>query len=144
MSHDADVLTRLIGRLRGAAKGYRAAGSDGAVLFKDEFDARARLHDRTAEHLGDEVRSLGETPAAGGGPDLAPGAWSALGPALSRGPHAVAQAVEGVEAELLAAFHEAVDDPVTSGPVRDAIVRACDGVKAGHAAALQQLDAMGA
>lgn len=142
MSHDTDVLNRLIVRLRGAAAGYRKAGGDGPGPA-DVFEASAAAHDRTSEALSGEVRVLGGTPAEGGGLDLSHHSWSDLPKALPNGEAATAEAMEAIEAEMLGAFQAALDDPATSGPVRDAILRAFDGVKAGHDRALQRLDALG-
>lgn len=142
MSRDVDVLNRLITRLHGAAAGYRKAGADGPGL-SDAFEAGAQGHDRTAETLAQEVRALGGEPATGGGADLSRHAWSELPAAVARGEGATAEAMERAEAELLSEFQAALDDPEVSGPVRDAILRAFDGVKAGHDRALQRLDALG-
>lgn len=138
MSRDAEVLNRLIARLHGAAAGYRKAGADGPGL-SDATGGAADAHDRTAEELTAVLRATGATPA-GSGVDLAGHAWADLPRAVTEGPRALAEAVERAEAELLQDFHAAMDDSAISGPVRDAIVRAFDGVKAGHDRALQWLD----
>lgn len=140
--HDIDALNRLIARLHGAAAGYRKAGADGPGL-SDVFEAAAGAHDLTAERLAQEVRSLGGEPASGGS-DLSRHAWSELPAAVARGEAATAEAMERAEAELLAEFQTVRDDGEVSGPVRDAVLRVFDVVKAGHDRALQRLDALGA
>ncbi len=139
MSRDADVLNRLIARLHGAAQGYRRAGADGPGV-SDAFAAAASTHDRTAEELTAVLRAVGGAPA--GGADLDRHAWADLPRAVAGGRRATAEAVERAEGELLAEFHAAVDDRGVSGPVREAMVRACDGMEAGRDRALQRLDAL--
>ena len=95
MSHDIDTLNRLIGRLRAAARGYRAAG--------EGFGPQGAAHDATAEALASEVRDLGGAPAEAPGFDLARHAWSELpcgrrNGARGRRP----QTSERAEGELLA------------------------------------------
>ena len=143
MSRDVDVLNRLIARLHGAAAGYRKAGADGPGL-SDAFEAAAGAHDRTAERLAQEVRTLGGEPSTGGGLDLSRHAWAELPGAVVQGETATAEAMERIEAELLAEFQAGLDDAELSGPVRDSLLRAFDGVKAGHDRALQRLEALGA
>ncbi len=142
MSRDADILNRLIGRLRAAARGYRAAGSDGAGLA-DAFAGAADAHDRAAEVLAADVRALGEASTEAPAFDPTHRAWSDLAASPAKGRRAVAEAVERAEAELVGEFRAAVDDPAASAPVRDAMARGLDRVKAGHAAALQRLEALG-
>ncbi len=142
MSYDVDVLNRLIGRLRGAAEGYRKAGADGPGLA-DAFAAPAREHDATAEVLAAEVRALGGALAESRAPDSSRGGWADLPRAVAAGQAETAAAVERSEAELLAEFQAVLDDPAISGPVRDAVLRAFDSVKAGHDRALQRLETLG-
>ena len=88
------------------------------------------------------LRAVGEE-AGSSAPDLDRHAWADLPRAVGAGPLAVAEAVERAEGELLAELHAAGDDPAVSGPVRDAVARACDGAKAGHDRALQRLKRVG-
>lgn len=141
MSHDADVLQRLIANLRSASTAYRRAGADGPGL-SDAFGAAAGSHDRTAESLAELTQAiLGESAAAAeaDGP-----AWAGLPRAVAQGPHAVVEAVHALEAELLKAFQTAIDDEGVSGPVREGVARASDGMKAVRERVLQRLDAVGA
>ena len=140
MSHDSDVLNRLIGRLRAAAEGYRKAGADGPGLA-DAFAAPAAAQQEVAERLAAEVRALGGRPAEAVSDTR--GAWAELPGAVAAGEQELASAVERAEGELLSEFQAALDDPAVSGPVRDAVLRAFDPVKAGHDRALQRLDALG-
>ncbi len=140
MSHDVEVLNRLVSRLHAAAAAYRRAGADGAGL-SDATSAAADGHERTAEELAAVARLLGASP----GENVAQTsreAWDDLPRAAAAGPRAVAEAMERAEGALLAAFREAMDDGEVSGPVRDAVVRASNGVMAGRDRALRRLDAL--
>lgn len=139
MSHDADVLNRLIAQLRGASAGYRKAGADGPGL-SDVFGAAAGAHDGTAESLASVVHALGGEAGPAPVADASPHAWTALPHAVAQGPRALSEAIERAEAELLQAFRSAMDDTAVSGPIRDAVMRAFDGVKAGRDRALQRLN----
>lgn len=139
MSHDVEVLNHLIARLRGTAEAYRRAGADGPGLA-DAFAGAAQAHDTTSQVLAGEARALGASPSDR---TDAGRSTAALAKAATQGQAATAEAVERIEAELLGDFQAAMDDPRVSGPVRDAILRAFDGVKAGHDRALQRLDTLG-
>ena len=140
LRHDADVLAGLVARLQGAARAYRAAGSDGPGLA-DAFGATAAAHDLVAETLAADLRALGVPPSDG--PTPAPRDGADLAKAVTQGPRETALALERTEAGLAAAFRAAMDDAATSGPVRDAVVRAFDRVEAGRGAALKRLDTLG-
>ncbi len=139
MSHDADVLHRLTAHLRGAAGAYRRAGADGPGL-SDVFGAGADAHARTAEELSAMLHAM-EVPRSD--ERLPEGStWAALPRAVAEGPRATAEAVERAEASLLSDFQAAMVDGDVSVPVRDAVVRAIAGLKAGHDRALQRLHAL--
>ena len=141
MSHDADVLNRLVARLRSASAGYRRAGADGPGL-SDAFGAAAESHDRTAEALAAVVRATGAEPAATG-LDAELHAWAHLPRAVTQGGRETADVVERAEAELLQAFQAALEDDDLSAPVRGEVARAFDRVKARPHHARQRLGEIG-
>lgn len=134
--HDIHVLNNLVGALKDAVRQYRssaATGRDPALGFNRYADA----HEATIKDLCAEVTALGG-PAAGE-PDLLTKAGQAISSMFHTpgGGGSAAEEAEAIEGALKARFEAAMADDRTSGPVRDAVVRAFDTVKTNHDEALQ-------
>ena len=145
--HDIHVLGALIGELNAASHALSdAAGEDGR--FSGLFERRAADQARAARDLEGEVARLGGAPRV---PShglaemlgLAQHAFAGLKAKLRHGEGAALDEVERGEAHLLAKFDAALADTGTSGPVRDAILRAYDPIKAGRDEVLQLRESLG-
>ena len=139
--HDIRVLNGLIGELL-LAKGALddAARHDGR--FSGLFERRAADQAQAAAALSQEVERRGGAPRVPGHGlaemlGLAAHAFQDLRARLAHGDDAALDEVERGEAHLLARFDAALADRDVSGPVRDAILRAYDPVKAGRDEVLQ-------
>ena len=145
--HDIHVLSGLIGELHAAAHALTdAAGEDGR--FSGLFQRRAADQTQAASDLEAEVNRLGGSPRAPGHGlaemlGLAQHAFAGLKAKLAHGDDAALDEAEAGEAHLLARFDAALADHGTSGPVRDAILRAYDPIKAGRDEVLQLREGMG-
>ena len=145
--HDIHVLSGLIGELHAAAHALTdAAQEDGR--FSGLFQRRAADQAKAASDLEAEVTRLGGSPRA---PShglaemlgLATHAFAGLKHKLAHGDEAALDAAEAGEAHLLARFDAALADRGASGPVRDAILRAYDPIKAGRDEVLQFREGLG-
>ena len=145
--HDIHVLSGLIGELHAAAEALGdAAKEDGR--FSGLFERRAADQAQAARELEAEVTRLGGSPRAPGHGlaemlGLAQHAFEGLRAKLAHGDDAALDEVERGESHLLARFDAALADRDTSGPVRDAILRAYDPIKAGRDEVLQLREGLG-
>lgn len=139
--HDIHVLSGLIAELSAASHALsEAAAGDGR--FSGLFERRAADQAQAARDLEAEVARIGGSPRAPGHGlaemlGLAQHAFAGLKAKLAHGDDAVLDEVERGEARLLARFDAALADREASGPVRDAVLRAYDPVKAGRDEVLQ-------
>lgn len=141
--HDIHVLNGLVAELKASAHAlHDASGEDGR--FSGLFGRRAADQAQAAQALSSQVQALGGRPAdeAGSGGlgslfGLVTHAFSGLRAKLASGDDAVLDEVERGEDHLLQRFEAALADANTSGPVRDAILRAYDPIKAGRDEVLQ-------
>lgn len=139
--HDIHVLSGLIGELNAAAHALADAGKEDG-RFSGLFQRRAADQAQASHDLEAEVTRIGGSPRA---PShglaemlgLAQHAFAGLKAKLAHGDDAALDEVERGEAHLLARFDAALADRDTSGPVRDAILRAYDPIKAGRDEVLQ-------
>lgn len=144
--HDIHVLSGLIGELDAAAHALAdAATEDGR--FSGLFERRAADQTQAARDLEAEVTRIGGSPRAPAHGlaemlGLAQHAFAGLKARLAHGDDAALDEVERGEAHLLARFDTALADADTSGPVRDAILRAYDPIKAGRDEVLQLREAL--
>lgn len=137
--HDARVLNDLIERLLDSVDGYEEAIKDaGDASYGPLFVETAENRRSVAETLSAEVRARGETPDDDGSfAAAAERVFVRLRDLLSHSDEPVLETLEQAEEALKAAFQSALEDSELSGPARDAVIRAYDGVKPGHDRLLQ-------